>query len=77
MKSYIAKCWSSAIAHTRFAWERGQDAENQKKHGVAFSRVPYACADRQRVIARHVTHSQAEERFYCFGKERSKNNLRN
>lgn len=45
----------------------GKDAENQKKHGVSFSRAQYAFADSQRVIAKDVTHSQTEERFYCFG----------
>lgn len=45
----------------------GKDAENQKKHGVSFSRAQYAFADPQRVIAKDETHSQTEERFYCFG----------
>jgi hypothetical protein len=76
----ILYCQVLVFSHRRHSLRLGswQDAEKQKKHGVAFSRVPYACgADRQRVIARHVTHSQAKERFYCFGKERSKNKLRN
>jgi uncharacterized protein len=40
---------------------------NQGKHGVSFSRAQYAFADPQRVIAKDETHSQTEERFYCFG----------
>ncbi len=53
------------MAHTRFDWDPDKDAENQRKHGVSFYR--YAFADPKRVIARDVTHSQSEERFYCFG----------
>jgi len=55
------------VADTRFDWDPGKDAENQRKHGVSFSRAQYAFADSQRVIAKDVTHSQVEERFYGFG----------
>ena len=55
------------MAHTRFDWDPDKDAENQKKHGVSFSRAQYAFADPRRVIAKDVTHSQTEEWFYCFG----------
>jgi uncharacterized protein len=55
------------MAKTRFDWDPDKDAENQGKHGVPFSRAQYAFADLQRVIARDETHSQTEERFYCFG----------
>lgn len=55
------------MAHTRLDWAPEKDSENQKKHGVSFSRAQYAFADPQRVIANDVTHSQTEERFYCFG----------
>ena len=51
----------------RFDWDSDKDAENQRKHGVSFYRAQYAFADPQRVIAKDITHSQAEERFYCFG----------
>ena len=51
----------------RFDWDADKDAENQKKHGVPFARAQYAFADPRRVIAKDVTHSQTEERFYCFG----------
>jgi len=56
------------MANTRFDWDIDKDAENQQKHGVSFSRAQYAFADPQRVIAKDITHSQTEERFYCFGK---------
>ena len=55
------------MVKTRFDWDPNKDAENQKKHGVSFSRAQYAFADPRRVIAKDETHSQTEERFYCFG----------
>lgn len=55
------------MANTRFDWDTDKDSENQQKHGVSFSRAQYAFADPQRVIAKDITHSQTEERFYCFG----------
>jgi hypothetical protein len=55
------------MAITRFDWDTDKDAENQQKHGISFSRAQYAFADPQRVIAKDITHSQTEERFYCFG----------
>ena len=55
------------MANTRFDWDTDKDAENQQKHGVSFTRAQFAFADPQRVIAKDITHSQTEERFYCFG----------
>jgi len=55
------------MAKTRFDWDPDKNAENQGKHGVSFSRAQYAFAEPQRVIAKDETHSQTEERFYCFG----------
>ena len=55
------------MANTHFDWDTNKDAENQQKHGVSFTRAQYAFADPQRVIAKDITHSQTEERFYCFG----------
>lgn len=54
------------MVKTRFDWDPNKDAENQKKHGVSFSRAQYAFADPRRVIAKDENHSP-EERFYCFG----------
>ena len=51
----------------RFDWDPEKDAENQRKHGVSFGRAQYAFADPKRVIAKDVSHSQAEDRYYCFG----------
>ena len=55
------------MVFTRFDWDPDKDAENQRKHGVPFSLAQFAFADPRRVIAKDVTHSQTEERFYCFG----------
>lgn len=52
---------------TRFEWDPDKDAENQQKHGVSFARAQHAFADPRRVVATDLGHSQAEERFYCFG----------
>jgi uncharacterized DUF497 family protein len=51
----------------RFEWNADKDAENHKKHGVAFSLAQYAFADPNRVIAEDVAHSETEKRYFCFG----------
>jgi uncharacterized protein len=55
------------MAATRFEWDSDKDAANRIKHGVSFQRAQYAFADPRRVIANDLTHSQSEDRFYCFG----------
>ena len=55
------------MAGVRFDWDPEKDAENQRKHGVSFGRAQYAFADPKRVIAKDVSHSQTEDRYYCFG----------
>jgi len=55
------------VTKTRFEWDPDKDVANQKKHGVSFASAQYAFADPKRVIAKDLTHSQTEERFYCFG----------
>jgi uncharacterized DUF497 family protein len=51
----------------QFAWDPAKDRANQDKHGVSFTEAQRAFADPNRVIARDLAHSEAEERFYCFG----------
>ena len=53
---------------TRFEWDDGKDTANQAKHHVSFTQAQHAFLDPLRVIARDPGHSQAEARFYCFGK---------
>ena len=55
------------MTKTRFEWDPDKDATNQEKHGVSFQLAQYAFADSRRVIAKDVTHSRSEDRFYCFG----------
>ena len=50
-----------------FDWDPIKDLENQRKHGISFIRAQYAFADERRVIARDVSHSSLEPRFFCFG----------
>lgn len=51
-----------------FEWDPAKDAENQRKHGVSFGQAQLAFLDPSRVIAKDVSHSRNEARFYCFGK---------
>jgi uncharacterized protein len=51
----------------RFEWGPAKDAENLRKHGVSFIDAQRAFVDPRRVIARDLSHSRSEQRFYCFG----------
>jgi uncharacterized DUF497 family protein len=50
-----------------FEWDPAKDVLNQRKHGVAFADAQLAFLDPARVIARDLSHSKGEPRFYCFG----------
>ena len=52
----------------RFEWDDGKNSTNLGKHHVSFFEAQFAFADPHRVIARDLSHSKTEERFYCFGK---------
>jgi len=52
---------------TQFVWDDNKDLENQSKHGVPFAAAQYAFADSKRIIAEDSTHSENEQRYYCFG----------
>lgn len=52
------------MGKVRFEWDNIKDAENQKKHRVAFSLAQYAFADPHRVIAEDLAHSMDEKRFF-------------
>jgi len=56
------------VAKDSFEWALEKDLENQLKHGVSFKLAQYAFADKNRVIARDIAHSQGEYRHFCFGK---------
>lgn len=55
------------MATARFEWDAKKDRENQRKHGVSFSKAQSAFADRGRIIAEDLSHSSGEARYYCFG----------
>jgi uncharacterized protein len=50
-----------------FEWDPAKDAENQRKHGLASVDAQVAFSDPARVIAKDLSHSKDEPRFYCFG----------
>jgi uncharacterized DUF497 family protein len=50
-----------------FEWDPAKDAENQRKHGLGFVDAQRAFLDPRRLIARDLSHSRSEQRFYCFG----------
>jgi uncharacterized DUF497 family protein len=52
----------------RFDWDPAKDRENRLKHGIGFAEAQLAFADPRLVIAEDPTHSEAEPRFFCFGK---------
>ena len=52
-----------------FEWDDKKNAENIKKHGVAFDKAQDAFLDPKRIIAIDYSHStKTETRYYCFGK---------
>lgn len=59
---------ATAVVMGGAAARRPLGAENQRKHGVSFEFAQYAFADRDRVIAEDMSHSQAEQRHFCFGR---------
>ena len=51
-----------------FDWDPEKDLNNQVKHSISFSEAQYAFADPNRVIAKDLSHSKNETRYFCFGK---------
>jgi len=56
------------MVKTKFEWDVEKDTLNQERHGISFAVAQYVFADPLRIIAKDESHSQSEERFYCFGK---------
>jgi uncharacterized DUF497 family protein len=56
------------VLKAQFEWDEKKNRENLKKHGVPFNLAQYAFSDPNRVIAEDASHSQTEQRYYCFGK---------
>lgn len=49
-----------------FEWDTDKDRANRIKHGVAFADARRAFLDPRRVIAEDLSHSSAEQRYFCF-----------
>jgi uncharacterized DUF497 family protein len=56
------------MTQMKFEWDAKKNSENQEKHGVSFKIAQYAFADPKRVIAKDISHSRKEQRYFCFGK---------
>ena len=68
MANDMALYYSARMDAARFEWDEGKNSANLAKHQVSFFKAQLAFADPHRVIARDLSHSKTEERFYCFGK---------
>ena len=56
------------MPNASFEWDQEKDRENRQCHGVPFELAQYAFTDPARVIAQDLSHSQDEDRFFCFGR---------
>lgn len=54
--------------NTSFEWDEDKNTENLRKHGVNFQIAQFAFIDSKRVIAKDLTHSKKEKRYFCFGR---------
>ncbi len=54
--------------NSNFEWDIAKDYANRKKHHVGFIEAQKAFLDPNRIIAEDLSHSNAEKRYYCFGK---------
>lgn len=51
-----------------FEWDKNKNKLNQKKHDISFEEAKRAFFDKNRIIAKDLSHSKNEDRYYCFGK---------
>ncbi len=56
------------MTKAKFEWDEKKNKENQKKHGLSFEIAQYAFSDPNRLVAEDLSHSDNEQRYYCFGK---------
>ncbi len=63
------------MSESNFEWNEAKNQENLQKHGVSFFEAQHAFLDKQRIIAKDITHSQEEERYYCFGLNKEKTGI--
>jgi len=55
------------MAEPTFEWDDAKDRSNQNKHGVSFTVAQLAFLDSSRVIVPDLSHSDGEQRYFCFG----------
>ena len=55
------------MSESSFEWDEAKNLDNLQKHGVSFYEAQHAFLDEKRVIAKDISHSQKEQRYYCFG----------
>ena len=53
---------------TTFEWDAKKDKINREKHNISFEEAQDAFNDENRIIAKDLDHSGAEDRYYCFGR---------
>lgn len=63
------------MSESNFEWNEAKNLENKQKHGFSFYEAQHAFLDKKRIIAKDITHSQSEERYYCFGLNEEKNGI--
>ena len=63
------------MSESNFEWDETKNQENLQKHGVTFYEAQHAFLDKNRIIAKDTTHSQEEERYYCFGLNEEKTGI--
>jgi uncharacterized protein len=55
------------MAAPQFEWDHRKDAENQRKHRIAFDEAQTAFADEYALLLDDPDHSAAEDRFILVG----------
>ena len=63
------------MSDPNFEWDEVKNLENQQKHGVTFYEAQHAFLDSKRIIAKDITHSHEETRYYCFGLNEENNGI--
>jgi uncharacterized protein len=56
------------LREPNFDWDDKKNLSNQKEQRVSFDIAQYGFSDPHRIIARDISHSKDEERFFCFAK---------
>jgi uncharacterized DUF497 family protein len=67
MGLYPYFCYTLKESMESFDWDEAKNCFNQQKLGLSFAKAQYAFADPKRIIAKDLSHSDDEDRFYCFG----------